>query len=263
LPAIFSKGLRMRRKLVIGNWKMHGDQAATIQLVDALRLSLSALSNTDVAVCPPFVYLVTARQQLAGSNIALGAQNVCAEVKGAFTGEISAAMLRDCGCDYAIVGHSERRQLFQEDDALVAAKTAAALLANLTPVVCVGETLQQRETKATLTVIGAQLAAVLERLANADTKSKMARIVIAYEPVWAIGTGKTATPAQAQEVHQFIRQQLATVLVDAATVPILYGGSVKADNAATLFAQPDIDGGLVGGASLNAEEFTAICKAAE
>jgi triosephosphate isomerase (TIM) len=259
LPAIFSKGLRMRRKLVIGNWKMHGDQAATVQLVDALRLSLSALSNTDVAVCPPFVYLAAARQQLAGSNIALGAQNVCAEAKGAFTGEIAAAMLHDCGCLYAIVGHSERRQLFQENDALVAAKTAAALQAHLTPIVCVGETLQQRETNATLTVIGAQLAAVFERLA----KTEIARIVIAYEPVWAIGTGKTATPAQAQEVHAFIRRQLATVLTDAAAVKILYGGSVKADNAATLFAQPDIDGGLVGGASLNAEEFTAICKAAE
>ncbi|HSB97964.1 MAG TPA: triose-phosphate isomerase [Spongiibacteraceae bacterium] len=249
----------MRRKLVIGNWKMHGDHAALAQLLGTLRRSLSALSNTDVAVCPPFVYLAAARQQLADSVIALGAQNLCAEAKGAFTGEISAAMLHDCGCHYAIVGHSERRQLFNENDALVAAKTAAALQANVTPIVCVGETLQQRETNATLTVIGAQLAAIFERLDSAD----ISRIVIAYEPVWAIGTGKTATPLQAQEVHAFIRRQLATVLPDAATVPILYGGSVKADNAATLFAQPDIDGGLVGGASLNAEEFTAICKAAE
>jgi len=249
----------MRRKLVIGNWKMHGDHAALAQLLDSLRHSLSALSNTDVAVCPPFVYLAAARQQLIGSVIALGAQNLCAEAKGAFTGEISAAMLRDCGCRYVIVGHSERRQLFHENDALVAAKTAAALQANLTPIVCVGETLQQRETGATLGVIEAQLTAVFARLDSADIQ----RIVIAYEPVWAIGSGKTATPAQAQEVHAFIRRQLTIVLPDAATVPILYGGSVKADNATTLFAQPDIDGGLIGGASLNAEEFAAICKAAE
>jgi triosephosphate isomerase len=259
LPAIFSKGLRMRRKLVIGNWKMHGDHAAIAQLLDALRPNLSALSNTDVAVCPPFVYLAAVKQQLTGSAIALGAQNLCAEAKGAFTGEIAADMLRDCGCRYAIVGHSERRQLFQESDALVAAKTAAALQANLTPIVCVGETLEQRETGSTLAIIGAQLAVVFARIGSADVD----RIVIAYEPIWAIGTGKTATPAQAQAVHAFIRQQLAIVLPDAAAVPILYGGSVKADNAATLFAQPDIDGGLVGGASLNAEEFTAICKAAE
>ncbi len=253
----------MRRKLVVGNWKMHGNKTVIAELLSTLQRELPALRSTDVVVCPPFVYLSWVQQLLGASPIALGAQNVCAEPQGAFTGEVSASMLHDCDCRYVIVGHSERRQLFQESDALVAEKIAAALQQNLTPILCVGETLQQREAQATLSVIAAQLTAVIERVGSAG----IASCVIAYEPIWAIGTGKTATPAQAQEVHAFIRQllvkQLANTIPNAATMQILYGGSVKADNAATLFAQPDIDGGLVGGASLNAKEFTAICKAAE
>jgi triosephosphate isomerase len=209
-------------------------------------------------VCPPFVYLDTASRLLEGSAIALGAQNLSTEPKGAFTGEVAAEMLRDCGCRYVIVGHSERRQLFQESDALVATKVAAALRAGLTPILCVGETLRQRESGSTLSVIEAQLGAVFTQLGSAIEQT-----VIAYEPIWAIGTGQTATPEQAQKVHAFIRRLLGAVTTKASEISILYGGSVKADNAVALFTQPDIDGGLVGGASLNAEEFAAICNAAE
>jgi triosephosphate isomerase len=247
----------MRHTLVVGNWKMHGDKAAIAELLTTLRRTLSQ-PQARVAVCPPFVYLDTVRQQLEGTGIDLGAQNLSAEIKGAFTGEVAAEMLRDCGCKYVIVGHSERRQLYQESDALVATKVAAALRAGLTPILCVGETLKQREAGSTLSVIEAQLGAVFTQLGR-----QIEQTVIAYEPVWAIGTGQTATPEQAQKVHAFIRRLLAAVTTKAAEISILYGGSVKADNAVTLFAQPDIDGGLVGGASLNAEEFAAICKAAE
>lgn len=248
----------MRRKLVIGNWKMHGDKAAIGQLLTTLRQILPRPANATVAVCPPFVYLDWVRQRLEGSGIDLGAQNLSTEAKGAFTGEVAPEMLRDCGCRYVIVGHSERRQLFGESDALVATKVSAALRAGLTPILCVGETLKQREAGSTLSVIEAQLGAVFTQLGAAIEQT-----VIAYEPVWAIGTGQTATPEQAQKVHAFIRRLLAAVTTKTAEISILYGGSVKADNAATLFSQPDIDGGLVGGASLNAEEFAAICKAAE
>lgn len=252
----------MRRKLVVGNWKMHGNRAGIADLLAALQRSLASLGSVDVAVCPPFVYLPAVQQQLAAGSgafrIGLGAQNLHAEEQGAFTGEVAAAMLRDCGCDYAIVGHSERRQLFGESDAQVAEKTLAALRHDLTPLVCVGETLAERESDATLAVIARQLDAVLQRVNTADTR----RLVFAYEPVWAIGTGRTATPEQAQAVHAFIRERLASFGA-AETAKILYGGSVKASNAAALFAKPDIDGALVGGASLNAEEFAAICAAAE
>ena len=247
----------MRRKLVVGNWKMHGNHAANTALLSNLLCALPVLQRVEIAVCPPFVYLLTAREQLANSAIKLGAQNVNAEVSGAFTGEVSAPMLRDCGCEFVIVGHSERRQFYGESDEQVAAKTLAALHHGLTPILCVGESLAEREAGNTLAVIGRQLDAVREALSSAELKS----IAIAYEPIWAIGTGRTATPEQAQVVHAFIRQQLQMRQAD--SVRILYGGSVKAENAQALFAQADIDGGLVGGASLNAEEFVAICQAAE
>ncbi len=247
----------MRRKLVIGNWKMHGTYAANAALVSKLLRTLPILSHVEVAVCPPFVYLSSVREQLATSAVKLGAQNVCTEAQGAFTGEVSAVMLRDCGCDFVIVGHSERRQLFNESDEQTAIKASLALRSGLTPIICVGESLAEREAGDALRVIERQLGVVQEKLSAADLQ----RIVIAYEPIWAIGTGFTATPEQAQAVHAFIRQQLRAQQADG--VPVLYGGSVKADNAQVLFAQADIDGGLIGGASLKAEEFAAICRAAE
>ncbi len=247
----------MRRRLVVGNWKMHGSSTFVDQLLQALKPLTAGLQRTEVAVCPPFVYVAQAVRQLQGSGVAVGAQNVSERADGAYTGEVSVAMLRDCDCRYAIVGHSERRALFGESDETVAEKAAVALAGGVTPIVCVGETLAQREAEQTLAVVGAQLDAVLQRLDAAACGA----LVWAYEPVWAIGTGRTATPDQAQQVHAFIRERLQRH--GAAAVPLLYGGSVKADNAAQLFAQPDIDGGLVGGASLNAEEFSAICRAAE
>lgn len=249
----------MRRKLVVGNWKMHGNKADIAKLLTDLQRLLPRSSDVEIAVCPPFVYLPLVQQQLSGSVIGLGAQNVSAEIKGAFTGEISADMLRDSGCSYVIVGHSERRKLFHESNSAVAEKASVCLQYDLTPIFCVGESQEERAAGKTLEVIAAQLDAVQARLKVAE----LARVIVAYEPVWAIGTGLTATPEQAQEVHAFIRKQLAQQ--DAAMadgVRILYGGSVKADNATAIFAQPDIDGGLVGGASLNAEEFVAICRAA-
>lgn len=250
----------MRRKLVVGNWKMHGKRADIAKLLTDLQRLLPDPPRADIAVCPPFVYLPAVQQQLSGSAMSWGAQNVSTALQGAFTGEVSASMLSDFDCTYAIVGHSERRQLFGESNAVAADKALVCLQQGLTPIVCVGESRAEREADATLAIIAAQLDAVFARLNAAE----LAQTVIAYEPVWAIGTGLTATPEQAQAVHAFIRQQLAqrgAAVAD--TVRILYGGSVKADSAAALFAQPDIDGGLVGGASLNAEEFAAICKAAE
>ncbi|MDX9874860.1 MAG: triose-phosphate isomerase [Spongiibacteraceae bacterium] len=246
----------MRRKLVAANWKMHGSRAVIEELIPAIIEGVGGVS-ADVAISPPFVYLEAAGRALQGSAIALGAQNVSAEASGAFTGEIAADMLRELACRYVIVGHSERRALFGEDDALVVRKAVQVLRCGMTPVFCVGETLAQREAGATLAVVGSQIGALLGALSSAE----LLRCVIAYEPVWAIGTGLTATPGQAQEVHAFIRGRCAEQ--GAADVRILYGGSVKADNAAELFAEPDIDGGLIGGASLNADEFTAICRAAE
>jgi triosephosphate isomerase len=248
----------MRRRLIAGNWKMHGSRAENSKLLDEL-LQLEGATAADVAVCPPFVYLLETARLLKESSIAVGAQDVCAEPIGAFTGEVSAAMLKDVGCRYVIVGHSERRALFHEDDQLVARKFVAALSQKLTPILCVGETLEEREAHHTETVVARQLDAVLAVAGVAA----FAEAVIAYEPVWAIGTGKTATPDQAQAVHAFIRGRIAARDAKiAAELRVLYGGSVKAANARELFEMPDVDGGLVGGASLKSEEFGRICAAA-
>jgi triosephosphate isomerase (TIM) len=211
----------------------------------------------DVAVCVPFVYLTETAAMLASSEVRWGAQDVSAHEQGAYTGEVSAAMLAECGCRYAIVGHSERRAYHAESDALVAQKAQAALARGVTPIVCVGETLAEREADQTEAVVKRQLSAVIHQLAHCA-----AEMVVAYEPVWAIGTGRTATPEQAQAVHAVLRAQLQAATGRAATMKILYGGSVKPDNAATLFGMPDIDGGLIGGASLKAADFVAICRAA-
>ncbi len=246
----------MRKKLVAGNWKMHGSLAENAALLGAIK---PALQGIEAAVCVPFPYLGQAQAALAGSSIAWGAQNLSEQTKGAFTGEVSAAMLVDFGCRYVIVGHSERRSLYGESDELVAKKYVAAQAAGLTPILCVGELLAEREAGVTEAVVARQLDAVI---AVAGVAS-FARAVVAYEPVWAIGTGKTATPEQAQAVHAFIRNKLAALDAGvAAGLVIQYGGSVKASNAAQLFVQPDIDGGLIGGASLVADEFIAICQAA-
>ena len=251
----------MRSYLIAGNWKMHGRRDAVVELLEGLKTQLPAEPRADIAVFPPAVYIDVASQVLRGSPVAIGAQNVCDQSKdGAYTGEVSAEMLRDMACRYVIVGHSERRELYGESSALVAQRAKAAIEAGLTPLVCVGENEAQRDAGNTLDVVGERLAAVIKVLST----QQLGSIVVAYEPVWAIGTGKTATPAQAQEVHAFIRASLAKQSEEiAATVRILYGGSVKAGSAGELFAQPDIDGGLVGGASLDAGEFSAICRAAE
>ncbi|AKH70765.1 triosephosphate isomerase [Spongiibacter sp. IMCC21906] len=251
----------MRSFLVAGNWKMHGDSAGIKQLLSELLKALPAEPGIDIAVFPPAVYLAQVAAEMAATPVAVGAQNVCAQAgPGAYTGEISAAMLTDVGCQYVLVGHSERRSLYGESSQLVAEKAKAALTAGLIPVVCVGESEAQRDEGQTLEVISSQLVAVFAALTAAELK----KIVVAYEPVWAIGTGKTASPEQAQEVHGFIRALFAKQDEALANeLRILYGGSVKANNAATLFAQADIDGGLVGGASLDAQEFSAICRAAE
>jgi triosephosphate isomerase len=247
-----------RRPLVAGNWKMHGSRAENTALLDAMLAQLDT-SQVDVLVCPPFVYLAEIATKLQGKAIAVGAQSVCVETLGAYTGEVSASMLKDVGCGYVLVGHSERRSLYHEDDELVARKFVAAQSQGLVPVLCVGESLHQRQSEQTFTVIKEQLEAVVSVAGIAA----FAQAVVAYEPVWAIGTGLTATPEQAQEVHAFIRQSLAAHDTNvAAGVRILYGGSVKGSNAAELFAKPDVDGGLVGGASLKADEFLKIVAAA-
>jgi triosephosphate isomerase len=247
----------MRRPLVAGNWKMHGSRAENAALLEAL-IEAHDASPCEVVVCPPYVYLWEAGRALKDSRIGLGAQNVSAEAQGAFTGEVSAAMLRDVGCQYVLVGHSERRALYHEDDALVACKFVAAQAAGLAPILCVGETLAEREGGVTREVVARQLDAVLA-VAGAEA---FARAIVAYEPVWAIGTGKNASPGQAQEVHAFIRERFAARdATIAGGLRLLYGGSVKAANAAELFGKPDVDGGLVGGASLKADEFVRICAA--
>jgi triosephosphate isomerase len=264
-----------RRPLVAANWKLNGSHSANRSLVMAVTDGLAAAGlgptilagpnpPVDVLLCPPFVYLVDVAGLVEGSGMAIGAQDVAAEESGAFTGEVSAEMLRDVACHHVIVGHSERRALFGDSDERVAAKVVAALRAGLIPIVCVGETLAERDAGKTLPVVRRQLDAVYSALDGAGVPSAARRaIVVAYEPVWAIGTGRTATPAQAQEVHADIR---ATVTRRDATIAgdlrILYGGSVKASNAKDLFAMQDIDGGLIGGASLQAAEFVSICKAA-
>lgn len=248
----------MRQKLVVGNWKMHGSLAANRALLEGLRAGLGE-SGAACAVCVPFPYLAQVQEILAGSKLAWGAQNLSEHAAGAFTGEVGAAMLQDFSCRYVIVGHSERRALHGESDALVAQKFKQAQAAGLLPILCLGETLAQRQAGQTVQVVAAQLAAVLEEVGI----QAFARAVVAYEPVWAIGSGLTATPQQAQEVHAGIRAQLAAASAEvAAGVQLLYGGSVKAVNAADLFAQADIDGALVGGASLVTEEFVAIGLAA-
>ena len=248
----------MRRQIIAGNWKMHGSRAEKTALVETI---VQKLPNTsaEVWLCPTFVYLSEMSRELSGSSISMGAQDVCAETQGAFTGEVSASMLKDVGCAGAIVGHSERRAIFGESDQLVARKFAAVLAVGLTPILCVGEQLAEREAGRTFEVVDRQLDAVLDLSGVAA----FSRAVIAYEPVWAIGTGKTASPQQAEEVHAHIRARIAGRDAKiAALVRILYGGSVKASNAAEIFAMPNVDGGLIGGASLKAEEFLAIVAAA-
>jgi triosephosphate isomerase len=248
----------MRRKLVAGNWKMHGSRADNSALVEAI-LAAPKLESVTCVLCPPFVYLSDVARMLRGSAVKLGAQNVSAEAHGAYTGEVCATMLKDVGCDYVIVGHSERRALYYESDETVARKFAAAHSHRLIPILCVGELLAEREADRTFEVIGRQLEGVVA-LTGIES---FAQAVIAYEPVWAIGTGRTASPRQAQEVHAFIRQRLAERDAKIADgLQILYGGSVKAGNARELFSQPDVDGGLIGGASLKAEEFLSIVAAA-
>ena len=244
----------MRKTLVVGNWKMNGSRLANAELLTALLAARPFTS--DVAVCTPAVYLNETAATLAGSDIRWGAQDVSSHEHGAYTGELSAAMLAECGCRYALVGHSERRAMHGETDEIVAAKAQAALAKGVTPVVCVGETLAERDTGQTETVVKRQLSAVIHTLAHCA-----AEMVVAYEPVWAIGTGRTASPEQAQAVHAVLRAQLQAATGRATSMRILYGGSVKADNAALLFSQPDIDGGLIGGASLKAADFVAICRA--
>ena len=248
----------MRKPFVAGNWKMHGSLATNLGLLDAVRSGADA-DKTDVALCVPYPYLAQARSVLGGSAVAWGAQDVSEHVTGAYTGEVSAVMLKDFGCTYAIVGHSERRSFYGDTDAVVAAKFCAALKAGVTPILCVGETLAEREANITAAVVTRQLNAVLDVAGVAA----LADAVVAYEPVWAIGTGLTASPQQAQEVHALIRARIAQADAGVAQgVRILYGGSVKPSNARELFGQPDIDGGLIGGASLVAADFLAICAAA-
>ena len=246
----------MRKKLVAGNWKMHGSLATNVALLQA---ASAIKGGAEVAVCVPYPYLAQAQSALQGSGVAWGAQDVSEHAQGAYTGEVAAAMLADFGCRYAIVGHSERRALYGDTDAVVAAKFEAAAKQGLVPILCVGETLEERESGITADVVSRQLDAVTGRVGAAA----VAAAVVAYEPVWAIGTGRTATPQQAQDVHALIRNRIAAGAASAAAdMRILYGGSVKPGNAAELFAQPDIDGGLIGGASLVAADFAAICAAA-
>ncbi|MEY3219946.1 MAG: hypothetical protein RIT27_1303 [Pseudomonadota bacterium] len=249
----------MRQKLVAGNWKMNGSAASIHSLLDGIKQGFSDVKNAEVTVCPPFVYLAQVAQSLSGTPISWGAQNLSKESLGAFTGEIAAEMLNDFQCKYVIIGHSERRALYGDTDQWVAEKYAVAVKNGLKPIICVGELLSEREANQTEAVIARQLDAVL----TLNGVEALNQGVIAYEPVWAIGTGKTASPDQAQAVHAFIRQRIAAQSPEtAAKVQILYGGSVKADNAAELFSMPDIDGGLIGGAALKATDFLAICRAA-
>jgi triosephosphate isomerase len=238
-----------RTRLVAGNWKMHGSRASIQGLLDSLLQGIPKAGGAGCAVCVPFPYLGMVAERLRGTALSWGAQNVSEHAQGAYTGEVSAAMLAEFGCRYVIVGHSERRQLFGEKDAQVAGKFAAVQAAGMTPILCVGETLEERDGGRTEEVVARQLDAVLK-------ENSFSGAVLAYEPVWAIGTGRNATPEQAQAVHAFLRK---SVLRD---TPILYGGSVKPQNAARIFAMPDVDGGLIGGASLVAKDFLDIVKAA-
>ena len=251
----------MRRKLVIGNWKMNGSRSANALLLSGITAGLASATaeGADCAVCVPAPYLAQCEAQLSGTPLAWGAQDMSVQPSGAYTGEVAASMLADFACTYVILGHSERRAYHRESNLLVAQKTVAALAAGLRPVVCVGETLAEREAGSTASVVEEQLGVVLELIGGADVE----RLVVAYEPVWAIGTGKTATPGMAQEVHALLRARLALRNAAAAAgVQILYGGSMKPDNAKELMGMPDIDGGLIGGAALKAADFLAIVHAA-
>src|SRR4051812_16526618 len=250
----------MRQRLAVGNWKMHGSLPENQVLLSKVVAAAGSLSRAVAVVCVPFPFLAQAQSLLAGSKVAWGGQNVSQHPKGAFTGEVSAGMLRELGCRYVLVGHSERRQLFGEDDVTVAQKAKAVLAEDMVPVICLGETLSEREQGVTEQVVGRQLGVVADRLGDEGLRAS----VLAYEPVWAIGTGKTATPQQAQAVHACLRSLLVGRKGSiAAAMPILYGGSVKASNAPELFNMPDVDGGLIGGAALIAEDFIAICRAAD
>ncbi len=248
----------MRQSLVVGNWKMNGSIEANRSLIEGIKQNITSVKNSEMAVCPPFVYLHQIRELLKDTSISWGSQNVSQRDSGAFTGEIAISMLVDFGCKYVIVGHSERRSLYGESDELVAEKFAKVQSAGLIPILCVGELLEEREAGNTETVVKRQLDAVL----NLQGIASLEKSVIAYEPVWAIGTGKTATPQQAQDVHAFIRGQISALDAEVANkVQILYGGSVNGSNAKELFTMSDIDGGLIGGASLKAEDFLAIGQA--
>jgi len=249
----------MRGKLVAGNWKMNGSLQSIHALLDGIKQGMGSVTGTEVAVCPPAIYIPEVASMVRDSGIELGSQNICDQDSGAYTGEIAGAMLKEFGCKYAIVGHSERRSLYGESDQQVAARFSAARRNGLIPILCVGELLEEREQGMTESVVGRQLDAVLA----AEGIQGFAGVVVAYEPVWAIGTGKTASPDQAQEVHAFIRKKLAGLdgtIAD--SLIIQYGGSVNSGNAEELFGMPDIDGGLIGGASLKAEDFLAVCRAA-
>jgi triosephosphate isomerase len=249
----------MRQPLVAGNWKMNGSRESIASLLNGIKGGMGEVTAAEVAVCPPFAYLRDVQDLLSGSAVAWGGQDLSIHESGAYTGEVAGSMLADFGCKYAIVGHSERRTYHKESNELVAEKFEAALASGLVPIFCVGETLEQREQGVTESVVGAQVDAVIER----GGVEMLGKGVIAYEPEWAIGTGKTATPEQAQEVHAFIRARVAEKSGEVADkIRILYGGSMKPGNAAELISKPDIDGGLIGGAALKAEDFLAICTAA-
>jgi triosephosphate isomerase len=249
----------MRRTLIAGNWKMNGSLQSIGELMDGIKAGLAEVTNADLAVCPPAVYLMKVRSLIGDANIELGSQNVCDQAAGAFTGELAPSMLLEAGCKYAIIGHSERRALYGESDDLVARRYSMAAESGITPILCIGETLEEREAGSTEAVVARQLDAVID----SQGIEALGKGVIAYEPVWAIGTGKTASPEQAQAVHAFIRAKLSALSTHISDgVQILYGGSMNASNAADLLAQPDIDGGLIGGASLKPADFLAIGKSA-
>ncbi len=250
----------MRQPLIAGNWKMNATRTSAEALLSGVIAGASALSKTEIVVCPPFPFLSLGERLLSGTAVKLGAQNVCTKDAGAYTGEVSAAMLAEFGCRYVICGHSERREYYGETDAVIAEKLRACATQDMIPILCVGETLQQRQQELTEQVIAGQIDGVISQIGI----EAFNQTVIAYEPVWAIGTGMTATPEQAQEVHAFIRQKIADrSQAIAEKIRILYGGSMKAANAPDLLSQHDIDGGLIGGASLIADDFLAICRAGD
>ena len=249
----------MRQIMISGNWKMNGSTSSVKELIAGIKAGMASVNKAAVVVCPPALYIAQVMAAIAGSKIKCGSQNICDQDKGAFTGELAGSMLKDLGCEYAIIGHSERRSLYGESDALIAQRFATARRNGIKPIFCIGETLAEREKGVTNEVCNRQIDAVIKL----EGVTALADGVIAYEPVWAIGTGKTASPEQAQAVHAFIREKIAKLDAQvAAGLQILYGGSMNAANAAELLAQPDIDGGLIGGASLKAEDFLTICRAA-